>query len=379
MIERPTKEWVERLTRVFGRRKPPGVKLRGDDTGMYSHAYEVRLVRIYQQTDRYYQKNPRKTHYLNMKHLSEQERTIWLMAHQFELEIDSVLAGDRDFVLRPLEGTSNYEIGLADLIFITDVSEVPYLLDFQFYNNVMVEEWDKVRFVQTLHYYVKHYLETRPPFKPTEKLQLLDQWVAGQVQRFDENEIEKFYWYEVEYKYVNREKEKEKNHSMESNETIQQDGVTTSADDGIKKKFPVLKGKPRIKCDYSSIQIDDFFQRLATVPPDSKKPLLSKKAIEWMVTKYFSADTRQLKKPSVKTDLTKEELTLFVHFFAFGYTRDKQSYKNAPFNQLIVMLNQVFPKIVPKEAMEACYKKASTWKNTYKSANLTHLNVYSDD
>lgn len=364
MVERPTKEWLDRVTRVFGKQRPSSVTLRGDEQSYHFQRYEICLARIYGLTRKHYKRNSAGSYYLNEKHLAEQEKTIWLLAYRFDVELDKVLDGNYDFIPRPGEGASYYEVGLADMIFVTESSELTYLLDFQFYNNVVAEKTDKVRYIQILHFYVRHYLKSKYPVVPKEKLMILNHWILEKVGKFDEEESKAFYWYELEYKFVEPEVENE-----HSDETIPQPNKTK------KLEFPELNGKPKVKCLCSDLDTIEYFQRLTTIPVGSKKPLLSQDIVEWIVAKYFSVDSGSRRRPRIKTNLTKEELTMFMHFFAFDYRGHVNGNKNAQLKQLIVLLNEVFPETVSKEEMEICYKKAATWRNTYDSPRLASVIV----
>ncbi len=336
MIEKPTKECVERLGRVFGRFTPNSVTLRGDGTGLYRHAYEVLLVYIHQMTVKYYESNPRNNYYLNQKHLAEQERTIWLLAYEFELEIERVLkrSSSYDFVVRPIKGSGTYEIGLADLIFITDDIEIPYVLDFQIYNHVTVEKSDKVHFIQLLHFYVIHYLNTRFPFVPKEKILILDRWIVQQIEKFDAEEMKRFYWYELEYRFVDES-------GFAENHQMRPEGDSTDTNQASQTSY-----KPKMKFRCSKDALLQYFDLLKQVNPKNDLPFLDEESVDWIVGYYFGSNEFTLiNKPEIEPNIPRDELLFFIYQYSTIVSPSGKTDGSTPIKELVTILTDCFPKI----------------------------------
>lgn len=208
MIEKPTKEWAEKMGRLFGKTPPYGATLRGDGESIHFNTSEIALVRIHLRTKEFYHNERIGSYHKRQKHLAEQEKKLYIYSYRFDVDADKLLndiSPHYDFILRPMPDGGHYDVGLPDLLFVSEIEEIPFLLDFQFYNNIVVEERDKVNFLQLIHTMVKHHFLTRYPVVFTEKLNTVICWLYKRVDEFNDDEKKKFFWYEKEYRFVNQE------------------------------------------------------------------------------------------------------------------------------------------------------------------------------
>jgi hypothetical protein len=357
-MEQTPKEWADRILQNFGRRKPRGIELRGDGKSIHFNLHEVALVRIFNASRSYY----REKEMTPDTNLVSQERTLHILGGSFDLDMQHELSSSLsnfDFIPRPELAESYYSVGLADLIFITDLDELPYLLDFQFYNHVTAEKFDQVRFLQILHFYVVHLLKTRYSVVPTKQLRLFQKWIYSKVSSLDACDTKKFYWYQDGYEWKELDESQPKS---ETNLNPMQELVANTdtsggilSTDNIEIEPVVLKPKgvnvlAILKYSCTKRQLEGYFGLLKQDNPTKGEPMLNSDAVDWMIGYYFEVNgaCTLSNKPDFKVNINKLELMHFIYRFSEDISRKGNGNETSPKTDFSRILTECFEDIFGK-------------------------------
>ncbi len=344
MIEYPTEEWIERLGRVFGRFRNKSIVLRGDGTRIHRNQYEVALAHIHLMTKKLYRENKIGTYYTQQKHLVDQERTLWLLAQDFQVSRDKVLGPGHyyDFIARPVEGTGSYDLGLADLLFISTPGEIPLILDFQYYNNVIIENYSSVRFIQGLNFYVKFYLKTRFPIPQNDKIERVEKWLYEKVRKFDKEEQRQFHWYELEYK----EPDVIASNTYEKPPEAVKASATTVTTVGTAETIYDIHPKKRWNYLCSESALLKYFDLLKQPNPNNGEPLLDENSIDWIVGYYFGSEEYTLEnKPEIIPNLSRKDLQFFIFQFSLRVSPKHNTSGGVKQIETVQILCDCFPEM----------------------------------
>jgi len=376
MIERPSQEWFNSFKRIFGPNPPKGVSLRGDGTSIFYSQYEICLGRIHLLTKSYYQRNAvALSYYEKEKHLADQERSLFLMCYDFELELKYFLNRSSyyyDFVVRPHRESSFFELGLADLIYVTDLTEIPFVLEFHFNNHINVERGDVIHFFQVLQNYVPHFLRTRYPTVDKEKIETVVRYTFSMVSSLSQNLREEYYWFKDEY--VRPEEGLEQSGLQDSNDCTQTDDdlpflnkdiqiVENEVDSQTQTMNKASEQIFKIKYRCTKSVLEDYFNLLSKAN-DNGLVFLNKEAVEWVLANFFDPTVRVvLKKPEFDSNLKRNEILFFFRQYFQKISPGSGGYDISTLREILKVPKECFPDFFSKTSVDTLYKNLNVLVN----------------
>jgi hypothetical protein len=357
------KQWAERIAKVFGKKQPRGIELRGSGKGISYNFDEIRLVDNYRRCKIEYEKLRLKDEPKTREHLESQQRVIYSFAYGFGIDIEpdmSTPLGRYDFIPWPEYAESYYTSGLADKIFVTEWHDLPYLLDFQFFNHVRAQKFDEVRFLQLLKHEVRHYLAQRGQVVER-KLDYLNDWLYRHVSNLDADGEKKFFWYSDVFEWKENVSESEQG----QREFVDEDflGHPQSITEGVANNQSPLA--PELDTKQSNIEglrnpapfrfsgrkedLIAYFDLLKQKNPSNDRPILNPDGVDWIVGYYFG-DTgyhHNNNKPLFDANFFPNEMKFFIHQLYEKFF-DKKVYgskSGVPLFRLVEIMTKCFPDI----------------------------------
>jgi hypothetical protein len=343
------KQYVDRIVRIFGRREPVGVRLRGDGKGISFHEYEIRLIDNLVQCRSLYRNLGIQDEAKARKHLEGQERIIYRLAYDFDIDIEPQLKsgrGNYEFIPWPDRAETFYAMGLADKLMFTDMNEVPYLLDFQYFNHVKVEKFNEVRYLQTLKFYVRHFLVSEVAVFDERKLAFLDEWIYRHVSQLNDDRKTEFFWYPEAFRWKRTDSDGLVVEMAAGSMGLAQDGSQqlTNANVATEEELPSDLPDTDEPVKFQTLCSDDelmrYFDLLRQKNPKNNRPYLNDDAIDWLIG-YFFGDRQKhsLKsRPEFEINMTNREIMFFVYHYSTVISPGGKSDESAPLGSTVKIL-----------------------------------------
>jgi hypothetical protein len=344
------RQYAERMANIFGKRRPNGVRLRGSKGGTHFHEYEIRLIDNFQRCKSHYKKLLVEDEPKVREHLARQERVIYRLAHSFD--IDSAPdwkenGGYHDFIPWPDQAESYYTEGLADRIFVTEYHELPYLLDFQYYNHVIAEKFSKVKYLQMLRFNVRHSLAEMVVKVENRNLEFLDDWIYRHVSGLSLDGQKEFHWYPEAFEW------REKIGSPPSEDSVAEvlreerpnGGVNETSQLKKRKDFKPTVKESILKYSCTFEQLSAYFNVLKAQNPAKAAQMLNDEAVDWIVGYYFRTEGRctEDNMPEFELNLSREELKYFIYRYTEDISPLKRGTDASSKDEVCKILTQCFP------------------------------------
>jgi len=348
------KQWAERIAKVFGKRKPAGVRLRGTKSSTFHHEHEIRLVdnfiscrALYTRLGVIYEPKAR-------EHLESQERVIYGLAHSFDIDIEPHLkeksSSNYDFIPWPDQAESYYTEGLADRIMVTDWHEIRYLLDFQYINHVKGEGFNEVRFLQSLKFLVRHFLRYRVAVVEERRLEFLDEWIYRHVSNLDDDGTKEFFWFKDAFEWKAK-SEPATDGSEPKNTGPDCESSSRITHEGGAQPAPSMR---RSILQYSCMkeELVEYFNVLKEVNPAKGEVMVNTEAVDWMLGYYFETTGRCTLEnmPEFVLNMSKQELMYFIYRFTEDISPRKSGTDVSPKGEVCKILTQCFQDLFDVDA-----------------------------
>lgn len=357
MIERVDSSWIESVSRIFPPKPPKSITIRGDGTGIHYSHYEIAFARIHLLTKKFYRNTRIGSYYRQQEHLANQERTLFMLCYDMGIDHADVINRSSvyiDFVARPMTQSGYFELGLADLLYISANEEIPMILDFHYYNHVIAEKVSPITYLEILRTYVTHFLDSRFPTVDQEKISQVYEYVYNKLDRESEDVKKEFYWYSKEYGT-----DESNTSTFEENQITQSDkndkSVPATSEKETRKAVkesnvtgssPLSRLELPFNTHCTSDLLYDYFH-LLSAPKKFGAHYLETSAVDFILSRYFTPTNSPVEPKSLDADsnLTKDELLFFLVQYYDQLTPGSGSSNSVSLVQLLQIAMECFPKM----------------------------------
>lgn len=341
------KQWAERVAKVFGNKQPSGIELRGGESGIHYNFDEVRLVDNYRRCKIEYKKLGLQDDHQAREHLEGQERLLYRFALGFNIDLETELStpfGKHDFIPWPEYAESYYALGLADRIFVTEWHDIPYLLDFQYFNHVKAQKFDEVRFTQLLKNEVRHYVAQRGQVAER-KLDYLNGWLYRHVSNLDADGKKRFFWYAEAFEWKG-----ESTDARKASEQVTSESVGENSTNEAVRPVPILR-RSILQYSCTKEELVEYFNVLKMAHPYKGEPMVNTEAVDWLLGYYFETSGRQTieNRPVFTVSMSKQELIFFIYRFTEEISPRMKGVKISPKSEVVRILTENFIEMFPNK------------------------------